>query len=115
MGGIRQQVQTFHAAVSEVGNGLLLVAGFGLLIPSAFYSALKGSAIPQSEPHRHHSFTDKKLEHDILGISRITSILLIIAFGMSVATPIMYFSRRLIILGIFGITHEQTTAYSMRF
>ncbi|PVH89473.1 vacuolar H+/Ca2+ exchanger [Cadophora sp. DSE1049] len=83
VGGIRQQVQTFHAAVSEVGNGLLLVAGFGLLIPSAFYSALKGSAIPQStEPPRHHGFTDKKLEHDILGISRITSILLIIAFGM---------------------------------
>ncbi|KAH7327387.1 vacuolar H+/Ca2+ exchanger [Rhexocercosporidium sp. MPI-PUGE-AT-0058] len=82
VGGIRQQVQTFHAAVSEVGNGLLLVAGFGLLIPSAFYSALKGSAIPHSEPHRRHDFTDKKLEHDILGISRITSILLMIAFGM---------------------------------
>merc|ERR1712093_274972 len=83
VGGIRQQVQTFHAAVSEVGNGLLLVAGFGLLIPSAFYSALKGSAIPQStEPPRHHGFTDKKLEHDILGISRITSILLMIAFGV---------------------------------
>jgi len=88
VGGIRQQVQTFHAAVSEVGNGLLLVAGFGLLIPSAFYSALKGSAIPQStEPPRHHGFTDKKLEHDILGISRITSILLMIAFGMCVNTP----------------------------
>ncbi|KAL3424714.1 vacuolar calcium ion transporter (calcium/proton exchanger) [Phlyctema vagabunda] len=82
VGGIRQQVQTFHAAVSEVGNGLLLVAGFGLLIPSAFYSALKGSAIPQSEPHGRHSFTDAKLEHDILGISRATSILLIIAFVM---------------------------------
>ena len=88
VGGIRQQVQTFHAAVSEVGNGLLLVAGFRLLIPSAFYSALKGSAIPQStEPPRHHGFTDKKLEHDILGISRITSILLMIAFGMCVNTP----------------------------
>lgn len=82
VGGIRQQVQTFHAAVSEVGNSLLLVAGFGLLIPSAFYSALKGSAIPHSEPHRHPSFTDEKLEHDILGISRITSILLIVAFAM---------------------------------
>ncbi|EKD12672.1 uncharacterized protein L3040_005255 [Drepanopeziza brunnea f. sp. 'multigermtubi'] len=82
VGGIRLHVQKFHAAVSEVGNGLLLVASFGLLIPSAFYSALKGSTVPQSEPHGHHSFTDKKLEHDILGISRITSILLIIAFAM---------------------------------
>lgn len=82
VGGIRLQVQKFHAAVSEVGNGLLLVAGFGLLIPSAFYSALKGSAIPQVELYGHHSFTDTKLEHDIIGISRITSILLIIAFAM---------------------------------
>ncbi|PBP26289.1 hypothetical protein BUE80_DR002633 [Diplocarpon rosae] len=82
MGGIRQQSQKFHAAVSEVGNSLLLVAGFGLLIPSAFYSALKGSAVNQLEPHGRHSFTEKKLEHDILGISRITSILLIAAFAM---------------------------------
>jgi Ca2+:H+ antiporter len=64
----------------QVGNGLLLVAGFGLLIPSAFYSALKGSTI--KVPHGHHNFTDGKLQHDILGISRITSILLMIAFVM---------------------------------
>ena len=40
-GGIRQhkENQKFHAVVSEVGSGLLLVAAFGLLIPSAFYSA----------------------------------------------------------------------------
>lgn len=65
-----------------MGNGLLLVAGFGLLIPSAFFSALKGSAVPESEPHRHHRFTEVKLKHDILGISRTTSILLVVAFGM---------------------------------
>jgi Ca2+:H+ antiporter len=82
VGGLRLQVQKFHAAVSEVGNGLLLVAGFGLVIPSAFYSALKGSTTPDSEPHGHHNFTDRKLQHDILGISRATSILLISAFIM---------------------------------
>ena len=84
VGGVRQQVQTFHAAVSEVGSGLLLVAGFGLLIPSAFYSALKGSAVEHPGPHGgHRDFTQKKLQDDILWISRITSILLIIAFIMS--------------------------------
>ncbi|KAK6581120.1 hypothetical protein PZA11_006608 [Diplocarpon coronariae] len=82
MGGIRQQSQKFHAAVSEVGNSLLLVAGFGLLIPSAFYSALKSSATTQSETPPHQGFTEKKLEHDILGISRITSIFLVAAFAM---------------------------------
>lgn len=87
VGGIRQQVQTFHAAVSEVGSGLLLVAGFGLLIPSAFYSALKGSAVSRPKHHGHHSFTDERLQHDILKISQITSILLIIAFAMSVTLP----------------------------
>ncbi|KAF2840092.1 hypothetical protein M501DRAFT_952066 [Patellaria atrata CBS 101060] len=80
VGGLRQRVQTFHAAVSEVGTGLLLVAGFGLLIPSAFYSALKGSAVPIDIPGKHHHFTLPKLQKDVLELGRFTSILLIIAF-----------------------------------
>ena len=82
VGGLRQQVQTFHAVVSEVGTGLLLVAGFGLLIPSAFYSALKGAAVPEPGVKGHEKFTEEKLQHDVLRISQITSILLIIAFLM---------------------------------
>jgi Ca2+:H+ antiporter len=35
-GGIKHQSQKFHPVVSEVGNGLLLVAAFALLIPSAW-------------------------------------------------------------------------------
>ncbi|KAK6356902.1 hypothetical protein TWF718_001240 [Orbilia javanica] len=80
VGGIRMQVQTFHSAVSEVGNGLLLVAGFGLLIPSAFYSALKGSTVPDLEFLEEPKYTNGKLQHDVLKISQVTSILLIIAF-----------------------------------
>ncbi|KAF1974279.1 vacuolar calcium ion transporter-like protein /H(+) exchanger [Bimuria novae-zelandiae CBS 107.79] len=80
VGGLRQASQKFHASISEVGTGLLCVAGFGLLIPSAYYSALKGSAVPISiNPH---DFTEAKLHHNTLEISRITSILLIIAFGI---------------------------------
>lgn len=67
----------------------MLVAGFGLLIPSAFYSALKSSAKPANLPHGHHSFTDVKLNHDILGISRTTSILLMVAFVMYVLPSVI--------------------------
>lgn len=84
VGGIRQQIATFHAVVSEVGSGILLVAGFGLLVPSAFYSALKGAAVLKPDGSKHHQFTNEKLQHDVLRISQITSVLLIIAFFMSV-------------------------------
>jgi Ca2+:H+ antiporter len=80
VGGLRQARQQFHSSISEVGSGLLLVAGFGLLIPSAYYSALKGSAVAKAT--KHHEFTEKILQHNVLRISQITSILLIIAFFM---------------------------------
>ncbi|EDU49985.1 ChaA Ca2+ H+ antiporter [Pyrenophora tritici-repentis] len=80
VGGLRTLSQKFHASVSEVGSGLLLVAGFGLLIPSAYYSALKGSAVKTA--HGKHEFTEEVLKHNVLRISQITSILLIIAFGI---------------------------------
>lgn len=80
VGGLRQAHQKFHASISEVGSGLLLVAGFGLLIPSAYYSALKGSTVEKAT--KHHEFTEKLLQHNVLRISQVTSILLIIAFFM---------------------------------
>ncbi|KAF2632864.1 hypothetical protein BU25DRAFT_406179 [Macroventuria anomochaeta] len=80
VGGLRQARQKFHASISEVGSGLLLVAGFGLLIPSAYYSALKGSAVHKAT--KHHEFTEKILQHNVLKISQVTSILLMIAFAI---------------------------------
>lgn len=81
-GGLRQATQKFHAIVSEVGTGLLLVAAFGLLIPSAFYSALKSEAIRDVPGLRllHEELTRKKLLEDVLDISRATAIALIVAF-----------------------------------
>lgn len=87
VGGLKRHEQHFHGAISEVGSGLLLVAGFALLIPSAFYSALRsvafgpGDAIPDdgngsSQP----VFTLERLVHDTLAISRGTAIVLILAF-----------------------------------
>ncbi|KAF3480410.1 uncharacterized protein GIQ15_05757 [Arthroderma uncinatum] len=72
VGGLRRNEQVFHEAVSEVGTGLLLVAGFGLLIPSAFYTALKGAV--------NTHFTIEHLNHSALKISRATAIILLVAF-----------------------------------
>ncbi|KAK5685722.1 hypothetical protein LTR17_026985 [Elasticomyces elasticus] len=82
-GGIRKHSsnQKFHAIVSEVGSGLLLVAAFGLSIPSAFYSALKTETVKAGSKH-HEKFTTGKLHHDILNISRTTSVVLIVAFAL---------------------------------
>jgi len=71
-GGLRRNEQVFHEAVSEVGTGLLLVAGFGLLIPSAFYTALKGSV--------NTKFTLAQLDQSALTISRATAVILLVAF-----------------------------------
>ena len=80
--GVRrhEENQTFHAVISEVGSGLLLVAAFGLLIPSAFYSALKGETVSAL----HERFTQGRLQEDILKISRSTAIVLIIAYALYV-------------------------------
>ncbi|ORY09201.1 Sodium/calcium exchanger protein-domain-containing protein [Clohesyomyces aquaticus] len=80
VGGLRQTTQKFHSAISEVGNGLLCIAGFGLLIPSAYYSALKGSAV--AVPDGKEGFTEKQLQHNVLKISQICSILLMLAFAI---------------------------------
>lgn len=85
VGGIRHVEQRFHASISEVGTGLLLVAGFGLLIPSAFYSALKSQVVKGKAGDilsKAHKYTQERLDHDIMRISQVTSILLILAFVM---------------------------------
>lgn len=68
VGGLTRHEQEFDEAVSEVGSGLLLVAGFGLLIPSAFYNSLSGS---------HDPFA---IEMGTLTISRATAVILLFAF-----------------------------------
>ncbi|KFZ22870.1 hypothetical protein V502_02663 [Pseudogymnoascus sp. VKM F-4520 (FW-2644)] len=69
-GGLRRDEQTFDEAISEVGNGLLLIAGLGLVVPTAFYNALQSSTI-----------APEVLDSSVLQISRITAILLIISYG----------------------------------
>ncbi|KAL2824670.1 hypothetical protein BDW59DRAFT_84693 [Aspergillus cavernicola] len=73
-GGLGREDQVFHEAVSEVGSGILLVAGFGLLIPSAFYSALSNSSS--------NTLTPEQVTSSALKISRATAIILLAAFLM---------------------------------
>lgn len=87
LGGLRRYEQEFHGAISEVSAGVLLVAGFALLIPSAFYSALQpvaygpGDRVPKDKDgYPEPVFTKAKLLHDTLAISRGTAIILMIAF-----------------------------------
>jgi Ca2+:H+ antiporter len=76
-GGLGREDQVFHEAVSEVGSGLLLVAGFGLLIPSAFYAALNSSS-------SNTTTTPEEITRSALKISRATAIILLAAFLMYV-------------------------------
>jgi Ca2+:H+ antiporter len=68
IGGIFHPNQSFHEAISEVGSNLMLVACLGLVIPTIFYQALAAN----------HS--QEMLEETTLRISRITAIVLLIAF-----------------------------------
>lgn len=70
VGGLRREKQEFEGVISEVGNGLLLTAGFGLTIPCAFFFAV-GNGLPDAE-----------LDLLVLKISRATAVILLVAFLM---------------------------------
>lgn len=76
-GGLRRDEQILHEAVSEVGSGLLLVAGFGLLIPSAFHATLASGVADGN-------MTSDELEDTTNRVSRATSIILLCAYIMYV-------------------------------
>lgn len=83
VGGIKHKEQTFHGVISEAGSGILLVAGFALLIPSAFFSALKGSTVdPGQATEGEEVYTMARLQDDTLNISHGVAIILIVAFGI---------------------------------
>ncbi|KAI9848636.1 MAG: hypothetical protein M1838_000475 [Thelocarpon superellum] len=69
-GGLRREEQEFSETVSEVGSGLLLTAGLGLFVPSAYSHAVTGTTL----------LTEEEVIDNILHISRVSSILLIVAY-----------------------------------
>lgn len=80
---MRRDEQEFDEAVSEVGSGLLLVAGFGLLIPSAFFNSLYGGVTGGT-------IDRAVLEDKVLTISRATSVILMVAFFVYVYFQMKY-------------------------
>ena len=70
VGGMRRDKQVFDSVVSEVGSGLLLTGGFGLIIPCAF-----SLAVPAD-------IDSLVLDLLVLKISRATAVILLIAFIM---------------------------------
>jgi Ca2+:H+ antiporter len=70
VGGIFHPQQTFHDAISEVGSNLMLVAGFGLVIPTIYYNSLLNSGRDTAEG----------INYDVLKISRAAAIILLAAF-----------------------------------
>lgn len=99
VGGLKNKgEQEFHPIISETGSGILLVAGFALLIPTAFWSALRGvvtdatsSSTTSGVARRAEggaaeaSYTLAQLNHDVEGISHGTAIILMAAFFMFIA------------------------------
>ncbi|MCJ1319933.1 hypothetical protein MMC15_005269 [Xylographa vitiligo] len=68
VGGMRRDKQEFDSVVSEVGSGLLLTGGFGLIIPCAFSLAVGNDV------------DSVALDLLVLKISRATAVILLIAF-----------------------------------
>ncbi|ETI25722.1 calcium/proton exchanger [Cladophialophora carrionii CBS 160.54] len=81
LGGLVHKEQKFHSVISEAGSGLILVAGFALMIPSAFFSSLRGSTVPEGQ----EGYTDVQLRSDTLNISHGVSVILIVAFLLYLA------------------------------
>ncbi len=73
-GGMKRHEQEFDDAITEVGHGLLLVAGLGLVIPSAFSTALSGVTTDTVE------LSKEELARRVLKISRLTAVILLAAF-----------------------------------
>lgn len=80
VGGLNRDEQDFEEAISEVGSGLMLVAGFGLLIPSAFSTSV-GSELSLAD-----------LDNRVLKISRITAVILLVAYLVFESHVLVYSS-----------------------
>lgn len=78
VGGIANKgEQKFDAIISEVGSGMMLMAAFALLIPSAFHATLYSQTAGSDSVS---TYTKDQLDADTRAISHGTSIILMVAF-----------------------------------
>ncbi|KAI1192200.1 hypothetical protein F5B17DRAFT_379795 [Nemania serpens] len=69
--GLRRTTTTFDSAISEIGTGLLLMAGLGLAIPTIFWHGISPAD---------YGITIADLDGRTAQISRVVSVLLLIAY-----------------------------------
>ncbi|KAI0406167.1 Ca2+ transporter [Xylaria palmicola] len=69
--GIRRETATFDSAISEVGTGLLLMAGLGLAIPTIFQRSITAAD---------YGISQEDLDGRTTQLSRIVAVLLLIAY-----------------------------------
>lgn len=74
-GGFQRHDQVFHEVISEVGSGLLLVAGFGLVLPAAFAASATSDQVG-----RNGVLANAGEENLVLSISRATAVVLLLAY-----------------------------------
>ncbi|KAF2489186.1 Ca2+/H+ antiporter [Lophium mytilinum] len=72
-GGLHHDEQSFHEVVSEVGSGLMLVAGMGLVAPAVFSKAVTSSELNQSG-------LLTAFDAQTLKISRATAVILLFSY-----------------------------------
>ncbi|KAI9901513.1 hypothetical protein N3K66_003330 [Trichothecium roseum] len=75
VGGLRRNEQSFSHAISETGSGLLLTAGVALSVPTVFGIGLNNAG---------RGLSAEEIDHNALAISRVISVLLIIAYAVYV-------------------------------
>ncbi|KAI1172558.1 hypothetical protein F4777DRAFT_561067 [Nemania sp. FL0916] len=71
--GLRRETATFDSAISEVGTGLLLMAGLGLAVPTIFKHSIANSI-------GDYGISLQDLDDRATQVSRIVAILLLIAY-----------------------------------
>ncbi|KAI1297989.1 Ca2+ transporter [Xylaria venustula] len=71
--GLRRESATFDSALSEVGTGLLLMAGLGLAIPTIFWHSI-------SFKLDDYGITTADLDRRTTELSRVVAVLLLIAY-----------------------------------
>ncbi|KAI8628250.1 hypothetical protein F5Y19DRAFT_146049 [Xylariaceae sp. FL1651] len=69
--GVRREIATFDSALSEVGTGLLLMAGFGLAIPTIFNHSISPAE---------YGISLSDLDDKTTQLSRVVAVLLLIAY-----------------------------------
>lgn len=87
-GGAKYKVQTFNKQAAQTSGGILLMAVFGALLPAALRAQLASEETPvnaTANPNATETFvvhTDPELRAKILLLSRGTSIVLLIVYGL---------------------------------